>query len=870
MKVPVSWLKDFVDISGLTVIDIAHKLTMAGMEVEDIRFAGLPLPERDDHGFKVNGIAWDKEKIVVAEIYAVDPHPNADRLTLCDLFDGKERHIVLTGAPNLYPYKGQGKLEKPIKVAYAKEGSTIYDGHADGLVLATLKRAKIRGVESYSMVCSEKELGISEEHEGVIFLDDEAVAGTPLADYMGDAVLEVKINPNMARNTSILGIAREVAALTGRTLKKPVYELKTAGEAVEGKIKIEIGKPELNPRFTIGLIRDVEIKPSPYWVQRRLRMIGMRPISNIVDATNYTMFEIGEPLHAFDYDVLVGRVGNPSMPIVISTRTAKPGEKLTTLDNVERNLSESNVLVCDSKGALSLAGVMGGQESEISDKTVNILLEAAAWNFINIRKTANQHNLPSEASYRFSRGVHPGLCPDGLKRCLYWMAQWSGGKVAPGIVDEYPLPPKPPVVEICERDIKRGLGIEIPLAEVKDMLERLEFTCQLTLRQRSGQEADDRLQVTAPPIRMDIGEGVIGVADLMEEVARIYGYERIPETRMADPLPPQRGNPSLESEERVRDIMASLGMQEIITHRMTAPEIENRLLPGGVRADTGSAPTVEYVKLANPIAPEKRVLRRSLLASVLNVIERNARLAESLALFEVGSVFVPSADPSANSGLPDEPRHLAFALTGKRYESAWDTKIGVKVDFYDLKGVVEALMDALHIDVTYAPAEHPSFHPGKCAAVISNGTDPSTSLRTSLGVFGELHPLVQENYDFVSPVLAADFDLEAVLAAVPAGYPIRPVSEFPPILEDIAVIVDEALPADKAEALIRQTGGKMLASVRLFDVFRSEQIGAGKKSLAYALTYQSPDGTLTDKDAAQIRNRIIKRLDQELGAKLRS
>jgi len=853
MKVPVSWLKDFIDLNGLTVIEIAHKLTMGGMEVEDIRFAGLPLPEQDDHGFKVSGLAWDKEKIVVAEITEVNPHPNADRLTLCELYDGKIHHTVLTGAPNLYPYKGQGILERPIKVAYAKEGSTLYDGHADGLVLATLKRTKIRGVESYSMVCSEKELGISDEHEGVIFLDDEAVAGTPLVDYMGDAVLEVKINPNMARNTSILGIAREVAALTGRTLKKPLDELKTAGESVDGKVKLEISQPELNPRFTLGLIRNVEIKPSPYWVQRRLRMIGMRPISNIVDATNYTMFEIGEPLHAFDYDVLVERVGGQSKPVIISTRTAKPDEKLTTLDNVERTLTPSNVLVCDTKGALSLAGVMGGQESEISDKTVNILLEAAAWNFINIRKTANQHNLPSEASYRFSRGVHPGLCPEGLKRCLYWMAQWSGGEVAPGIVDEYPLPPKNAVVEITEREIKRGLGIEIPLAEIKEMLERLEFTCEL---QASA------LQVTAPPIRMDIGEGVVGVADIMEEIARVYGYDRIPETRMADPLPPQRGNPSLEREERVRDILASLGMQEIITHRMTAPEIENRLLPS-LGADTRPAHPVEYVKLANPIAPEKRVLRRSLLAAVLNVVERNARLSESLALFEVGSVFVPSADPSKNFGLPEEPRHLAFALTGKRYESAWDTKIGVKVDFYDLKGVVEALMDALHIDVTYAQAEHPSFHPGKCAAVIANGT--------ALGVFGELHPLVQENYDFVSPVLAADFNLETILPLMPAlGHPVRPVSEFPPILEDIAVIVDEALPADRVEALIRQTGGKLLAAVRLFDVFRSEQIGAGKKSLAYALTYQSLEGTLTDKDAAQIRNRIVKRLDQELGAKLRS
>jgi phenylalanyl-tRNA synthetase beta chain len=869
MKLPISWLKEYVDISGLEVVDLARILTSAGLEVEEIRFAGLPLPTRDDHGFKVNGIAWDKEKIVVAEIREVGAHPNADRLTLCELFDGEQVHTVLTGAPNLFPYKGAGKLEKPIKVAYAKEGATIYDGHAAGLELTTLKRAKIRGIDSYSMVCSEKELGISEEHEGVIFLDDDAITGTPLVEYMGDAVLEVSILPNHARNTNILGLAREVAALTGRELKKPALNGEplsaVGGQPVTELVKIEIANPELNPRFTLGLIRNVQIKPSPYWVQRRLRLAGMRPISNIVDATNYTMLEIGEPLHAFDYDVLVRRVANPSTPVVISTRTAHPGEKLTTLDGVERTLTESNVLVCDAAGPLSLAGVMGGAESEVSDTTTtNILLEAAAWNFINIRKTANQHNLPSEASYRFSRGVHPALALDGLKRCLYWMSQWSGGTIAPGIVDNYPLPPADPTVEIRQSDIQRALGIQIPLEQVKEMLERLEFTCTLT---------QDGIRTTPPPLRLDIGTGIIGVADIIEEIARLYGYDNIPETLMNDPLPPQRGNPSLEAEERVRDVLARLGLQEVVTHRMTAPETENRLLPAksaSIReSETESAKNsvsiresatesvVSYVQLANPIAPEKRVLRRSVLASVLGVAEKNTRLRDTLAIFEVGAVYIPQP-----GNLPLEPRRLAIVMGGKRYENSWDTKVGAKLDFYDLKGLIEALMDALHLSITFAPAEHPSFHPGKCAAVVL--------ANTPLGVFGELHPLVQENYDFTAPMLAADFDLEAVIQALRPNYPVSAFSEFPPVLEDIAIIVDENLPADRVEALIRQTGGKMLESVQLFDVFRSEQIGAGKKSLAYALTYRSPEGTLTDKDAASIRNKIVKRLENEVDAKLRS
>jgi phenylalanyl-tRNA synthetase beta chain len=321
---------------------------------------------------------------------------------------------------------------------------------------------------------------------------------------------------------------------------------------------------------------------------------------------------------------------------------------------------------------------------------------------------------------------------------------------------------------------------------------------------------------------------------------------------MADPLPPQRGNPSLEAEERVRDTMTRLGLQEIITHRMTAPEIENRLLPKGT-----PAPDVEYVKLVNWIAPEKRVLRRSVLSSVLVVVERNARLRDDLAMFEIGSVYLPKP-----GDLPDEPRHLAITITGQRYETAWDLHNKAQLDFYDLKGVIEGLMGALHLDVSYEAAEHPTFHPGKCAAVLLNGA--------ILGVFGELHPLVQENYDVETPILAADLDLEAIIAAIPSGYPLEPVRDFPPVLEAIAVIVDEAVPAAKVETAIWQGGGKLLTNVSLFDVFRGEQIGAGKKSLAYNLTYQSPERTLNDQEASQVRQKIIRRLEQELGAKLRS
>jgi phenylalanyl-tRNA synthetase beta chain len=851
MKVPLSWLKDFIELKGLSVEDIARKLTLAGLEADEILYVGLPMPEYQEgekHEFKTSGIAWDREKIVVGEIREVKPHPNADRLTLLDLYDGEKDQVVLTGAPNIFHLKGTGKLVKPIKVAYAKEGATLYDGHAAGLQLMTLKRAKIRGVDSYSMACSEKELGITDEHEGIIILDDDAPVGMPLVDYMGDAVLSVDILPNMARNANVVGVARELAALLGRELKKPTIQYETSGESVRELAEIEITSPELNPRFVLGLIRDIEIKPSPYQIQRRLKLAGVRPINNVVDATNYAMLELGEPLHAFDYDVLVGRVGNSprgNKKVKIITRAATEGEKLTTLDGVERTLTSMNVLVCDEKGSLSLAGVMGGAESEVTDQTKNILLEGAAWNFINIRRTAKQHNLPSEASFRFSRGVHPALAEQGVRRGLQYMAEWSGGKVAPDLVDSYPLPPKDSVVDVTSQDVKRLLGIHLTLDQISDLLTRLEFKCEIT---------SNGLRVTAPPHRMDINEGVVGLADVLEEVARSYGYDNIPTTTMADALPPQVGNPVYEWEEHLRDLLVALGLQEVVSYRMTSVEKESRLVPDGAKPLREE----DYVRIANPTTPDKNVLRRSLIASVLESLEKNVRLSESLSLFEIGSIFEP-----VQNDLPEEPRRLALAMTGLRQATAWDVKDSPQMDFYDLKGRIELLLSGLRLsNVSYAETESvPYLHPGKAAEVKVNGK--------VVGVFGELHPLVEENYELGdSPVLVADFDLDT-LCAIDPTYGVVPVPEFPPVYEDIAVTVDESVLAERVESLIRQTGGRTVTNVKLFDVYRGDQIGAGKKSLAYNLTYQA-DKTLTDAEAAAIRTKIVKRLEYELGAKLRS
>ncbi|GAB4481517.1 MAG: phenylalanine--tRNA ligase subunit beta [Anaerolineales bacterium] len=849
MKVPISWLREFVDIN-LPLDELAHELTMAGLEVEEIRYVGLPMPTTAAQGgqrqeIKISGLEWDPEKIVVGAIYEVKPHPNADRLVLCQLDDGQMVHTVLTGAPNLFPYKGQGPLPKPIKVAYAKEGARIYDGHQPGQVLTTLKRAKIRGVESYSMACSEKELGISDDHEGIIFLDDDAPVGMPLVEYMGDAVLDIAITPNIARAANIYGVAREVAAITAQPLRPPSLNVIMDGVSIEGRVSIQIEDPDLNPRFMLGLIEGVEIHPSPYQIQRRLRLAGMRPINNIVDATNYAMLELGEPLHAFDYDKLVQRAGGK--PPRIITRPARAGERLVTLDNIERKLDDFTVLVCDTTGPLSLAGVMGGAESEVDENTRNVLLEAATWNMINIRRTVFAQNLPSEAAYRFSRGVHPAMAERGLLRCLELMRQWSGGTVAKGIVDAYPKPYQAPSISLTATEVKRQLGISLTAQEIRELLERLEFRVE---------QPGEQLIVQPPDHRLDIGEGVIGVADLMEEIARIYGYERIPTTRLGDELPPQRTDPLREREEMVRDLLVNLGLQEVITYRMTSAERESRM----PLVFEPPAEQAEPIRLKNPIAPDRSILRQGLLVSLLEAAERNARLQSRLAMFEIGTVYWRPV----NDMLPQEILRLAIVLCGQRALRGWQSADEEAMDFYDLKGILESLFRGVHLSETrITVAQHAAFHPGKCAEVHLS--------EQRVGYFGELHPLIKERFELPeAPLLAAELDLLPLLAAIPERYEVEAVPAYPPVLEDIAVIVDEEVAAERIEQCIRSAGGKTLRAVRLFDVYRGEQIGAGKKSLAYSLTYQAEDRTLTDVEAAQIRNRIVRRLEQELGGRLRS
>ncbi len=844
MKLPLSWLNDYVDIHDLDIESLAKVMTMVGLEVEEIRLVGLGMPRGDQHEFKYTGLSWPAEKFVVAQIDEVLPHPNADRLVLCRVQDGTGETIVLTGAPNLYPFKDQGPLAQPLKVAYVREGAVLYDGHQPGRKLMTLKKMKIRGVESSSMICSEKELGISDEHEGVIILDDDAPTGMPLADYMGDAVFDVDTLPNMVRDASVLGMAREVSAALGKPLHEPDASLEMTGPPIQGRAAIEIKDPELNPRFVLGLIEGVTVQPSPYWVRRRLNLAGMRPINCIVDATNYVMLELGEPLHAFDYDFLIKRA-NDGHPTII-TRTARPGETLTTLDGVTHQLDPEMELVTDTAGPLSLAGVMGGEESEVSLDTINVLLEGASWNFINIRKTVSKLKINSEAAYRFSRGVHPALAEAGVRLCLKRMAAWGGGQVAQGLIDNYPNPPADPVITLSADWVNQSLGTDISVQEMADILERLAFICEVE---------GDTITAHTPPHRLDINEGLIGRADLLEEISRIYGYDKIPSRRLDQPLPPQIIDPVLLMQETTRDLLVNLGLQELVAYRMTSPEREARRFPPEY-----DGPYEEYLEIQNPITVERRVMRRSILATMLEILEYNSHLDRRLAFFEIGPVFLPVDGQQ----LPNEKLMLSIGLTGLRDLPYWAEGEPPWMDFYDLKGVLEGLLMGLHVDhVAYRAAVHPSLHPGKTAEILIDGK--------VAGVMGELHPLVKANYELNEPpVYLAEINLAPVLAAARILFDVEAVPTYPPVLEDLAVVVDETVPAAEVEAVIRQGGGENLTKVQLFDIYRGQQVGQGKKSLAFSLTYVAPDRTLTDKDVGKLRKRIITLLDQELGAVLRS
>lgn len=846
MRVPISWLKEYVDIDVLPEV-LAEKLTLAGFEVGKIDYIGVP--QNKVEGIRVppsNHLVWDREKLLLGAIREVKQHPDADKLVLAMVdYGADELEQCVTGAPNLFEYVGQGELNPPLWTAFAMEGAQVWDGHSDTLKLMKLKGKKLRGIYNKSMVCSEKELGITEEHEGVILMegDDSYVAGTPLQDVLGDVVLDVELTPNLGHGFSVLGVARLAAALLNKDLKQPDYTVVMEGETIEGQVDIDIQEPELNPRFTLTLLKNTEVKPSPYWMQYRLKLAGQRPINNIVDVTNYITFEIGQPLHAYDYDELVKRAGGKTPTLI--TKLAE-GNTIETLDEVKRPIGANQIMVMDNEGALGFGGIMGGAETEISASTSTVLLEAAAWNFINIRKTQQAQKVFTEAGTRFSRNIHPSRTILGNKRGIELMRQLGGGEIAEGIIDKYPLKPESITVELPISEVKRLLGMDIGIQQAADVLTRLQFDITID---------GAVLHATVPDYRTDISTGRVGIADLVEEIALVIGYDNIPTTIIADEMPEQKRNRTLEIEEDLRDLLVSLGLTENISYRFTTPEAELQLVPDGAES---SLPKADYITMANPIASDKTVLRHTLLRNMLHNAANNARFVERQQVFEIGSIYLKHG-----SGLPDELGRLAIVMTGKRSDADWTGSTNSDlIDFYDMKGMIEGLLDGLHIGKSsIEPSKHSTFHPGRSAALKVN--------QRYIGDFGELHPRVAQILSLNNtPVMIAELDLDALIVATPDLYAVEALPTAPPVLQDIAFVVSESTPAAELEAAIWKAGGKLLRSVKLFDVYTGESIEKGKKSLAYALTYQG-DETLSEKQIKKVRTSIIKVAGREVGAKIR-
>ena len=845
MRVSLKWLREYVDVT-LPAEEVARRLTMAGVEVAAI--------------YRI-GSSWDG--IYVGQVAKLSRHPNADRLQLVEVDYGPGRtKTVVTGATN---------LRVGDKVPFATVGARLIDGHSAERREVVLKPAKLRGIVSEGMVCSEKELGLSDEHAGIMILDPEAKVGAALAEELGDVILDVDVTPNQVYCMSMLGIAREVAALTGQTVRVPKVEYTPGGAPSAESIGLEIVDPALCPRYSAIVIRGVTIGQSPRWMQERLSAAGLRPINNVVDVTNYVMLEWNQPLHAFDYDKIRGKR--------IVVRRAGEHEQLTTLDGVARDLSSEMLVIADEAGAVAIAGVMGGADTEVTSETANVLLESANFNPTSIRRTARALRLPSEASRRFERGLPPQQTVPAARRAAQLMQLVAGGEIAPGVADAYPEPASPRQIILETREVARILGMEFSLDEITRVLGSLGYE---VARQEGA------LLVTVPAYRVD----VTLPADLIEDLIRIVGYDELPSTMPDGPLPEPAADEVWVKEALIRDAMVGCGFSEVIAYTLTSRERLGRLLPETGRvagAETYMAPVgavaaqpenplaraiadrlaplnVEPVEILNPLSSDLECMRTTAFGSLLETLSSNLRHADrDVFLFEVGRIYLPR-----EADLPEE-RPVLTAVTGAyRSGRRWGSR--EEVDFFDVKGVAETLLARLRVpNVVYRPVAHPIFHPAKAAAIVlgplASGAKPDPS--RVVGVLGEVAEEVRRAFDVDERAFLLGLDLGRVLAAALPQPRYEPLPRYPAAIQDVAVVLDAAVPAETVEGTIRRAGQPLVRQVELFDIYQGEPIPAGRRSLAYHVVYQAPDRTLTDREVAEVHHRIEQALVGELGAQLR-
>jgi phenylalanyl-tRNA synthetase beta chain len=800
MKVSLRWLKEYVDFS-LPVKELSERLTLAGLEVGEM---------------KVIGGNWDN--IVVGKVIDVSPHPNADRLKLVTVDLGKERSTVVCGAPN---------VTDGIKVAFARVGAQLVDGHSGEMV--QLKPAKIRGVVSEGMVCSEKELGISDSHEGIMILPEEAVVDTPLSEYIGDTILDLDITPNRPDCLSVIGIAREIAALTGSKVNIPEIHYNEPGKAVDSQAAVQIDEPNLCPRYCASLLSNIKIAESPQWMQRRLLACGMRPINNIVDVTNYVMLEYGQPLHAFDYKKIRGRQ--------IIVRRAAGGESMATLDGVQRALNSNILVIADKEMAIAVAGIMGGGDTEVREDTTTVLIESANFNQAVIHRGSLALRLSSEASLRFEKGLSRDLPLIALKRATQLLAELAQGEAAVGIIDVYPGKRQSTPILFPVSDVRRLLGMEFKVSEICKTLELLGFDCRQV-------ESNSQLKVKVPWWRTDINYS----ADLVEEIARIIGYDKIPTTMLSSSLPRYEPAPMIHLRWQLRSILVGCGFQEVLNYSLTSLEMLG-MLSSELRL-LGPSP----MKVSNPMSKEQEYLRTSLRAGLLSVLARNERYEENgVRLYEIGKVFMPR-----EMDLPEEHEMLCAVLSGSQRRLSWRGE-EEPVDFFVAKGVVETILARLGIEARFEASQDESLFPGRTANVVVGG---------KLGTVGELHPKVSKAFGLSTTAYLVEIDLDKLSSLAANLKTFRAIPRYPSTSRDVALLVDEKVTYQQICFIIHSFS--LVSSVVLFDFYLGEQVPEGKKSLAFRIVYQSLTHTLTDGEVDEVQQQIIDRLQRELGATLRS
>ncbi|NLX90691.1 MAG: phenylalanine--tRNA ligase subunit beta [Firmicutes bacterium] len=806
MKVPYNWLRDYVEIELLPE-ELAERLTMAGLETG-----------------AVNVFAPLGEKFVAGRIESLRQHPYASNLQLVKVDIGNEFLEVVCGAKN---------IKKGDMVPVALTGAVLPGG-------AVIREAEIKGIVSPGMLCSGEELGveIAEDEAGIMLLDIKCSPGDRIIDLLpfNEPVLEIDLTPNRGDCLGMLGIAREVAAITGKKIVLPPNEVQEEGKEIDELAAVEIKDPDLCFRYTARIMEGFSIKPSPLKMQFRLLAAGIRSINNLVDVTNYVMWETGFPMHAFDYDKLAGGK--------IIVRRAKQGEELVTLDGVKRILDPNVLVIADTREPVGLAGVMGGENTEITAETNRLLLEVASFKPVNIRMTARKMNLPSEASQRYEKGVDPEGAIFVQNRAVRLINEIAGGKILRGIIDKYPYPMQKREITLRKSKVQEILGYSLPEDRIKEILTGL----SLVVKKKDILEHDVSFHVEIPSFRNDLHIEV----DLIEELARINGYDKIPITLPAGVLTSGRRSFEQRVISKIKETLLSCGLQEVITFSFINPKLFDLLqLPSDdIRRNT--------VKLQNPLTEDQSVLRTTLIPELLKLLQYNFNhQTQNQFIFEIGKVFFPSE----KNKLPLEKKFLALVLSGKKPLGDWQNP-PKPLSFYEIKGILETLMQSLGIKETrWEEASLPLLHPARGCKILVQGKE--------IGFAGCLHPFLQEKLDFKQEVFLAELMLEPLLEACTLIPKFRSLPRFPSVLRDAAFIVSRKVKAEDLLQTIRTHGGELLEEVVLFDVYEGKQIPEDCLSIAFAMTFRHPDKTLTDEEIDQILEKVAIALQEKFNATLR-